>query len=112
MKQCKCCGIAHVWSKKNCPAFGKLVHYAKKNYSAKMCSTKKSLETLHKRTDLKKSKVNCVGYDEETEWIIKSNDSHVNRKQIKCRMLVNNVMVPFQTDTGNTVDILPREIFI
>jgi len=120
---CKFCGNKHVWDKENCPAYGKICAKCKKeNHFASVCKNKaenKSYNYKKSKSDNRKSrrKVNSLKENDEnnyeyssdssqSEWVNNIGDT-INRKRVKCVMVINRNKVNFQIDTGSSVNIIP-----
>ena len=114
-KSCKFCGAMHRWGKDECPTYGKTCSACQgPNHFAKVCNAKtenKEKKRYPNKSNYKKKSVNKIDRnddsEDDSEWINNVMVNKINEKQVKCNMLVNENLVPFQIDTGSSVNILP-----
>ncbi|KAJ8049054.1 hypothetical protein HOLleu_01612 [Holothuria leucospilota] len=104
---CKFCGSSHPKRKEDCPAWGKTCkNCGKKNHFAAQCKSAPKSHTQNKQAN----QINQVedNQSDDHEWI---NSIHTEKKDLGCRMEVNNEEVIFQVDTGATVNTLPENMY-
>ena len=121
--RCKFCAKTHIWNKLKCPAWGKTCsNCGLQNHFAVACKTKppspssasKPLTPRHVRKPVHAVEdsdfdeyVACVDVKEQVCAV-----ENPNRKdKLLAVMLLNGHRIPFQLDTGATVNILPEESF-
>ena len=99
-RSCKFCGGKHILRKELCPAYRKVCHKcSRKGYFGSVCRMRK--EVSHVQVD----DVQMVQLHHITEAM--------KQRQVFATFKVNkNVEVPFQLDTGSTVNILPTKEYI
>ena len=121
--RCKFCAKTHIWNKLKCPAWGKTCsNCGFQNHFAVACKTKppspssasKPLTPKHVRKPV--HAVEDSDFDEYVACVdVKEHVCAVenpNRKdKLLAVMLLNGHRVPFQLDTGATVNILPEASF-
>ena len=123
--RCKFCAKTHVWNKLKCPAWGKTCsNCGMQNHFAVACKTKlppPGLATSSKRPTPRHLRkpvhtvedsdfdeyVACVDVKEQVCAVEKPD----HKEKLLAVMLLNGHRVPFQLDTGATVNILPEESF-
>lgn len=123
--RCKFCAKTHVWNKLKCPAWGKTCsNCGMQNHFAVACKTKlppPDLATSSKRPTPRHLRkpvhtvedsdfdeyVACVDVKEQVCAVEKPD----HKEKLLAVMLLNGHRVPFQLDTGATVNILPEESF-
>ncbi|KAJ8028566.1 hypothetical protein HOLleu_30846 [Holothuria leucospilota] len=106
ISNCQFCGRSHPKRKEYCPAWGKTCkNCGKKNHFAAQCKSASKSHTQNKQA----KQINQLVEDNQSddyEWI---NSIHTEKKDLRCRMEVNNEEVIFQVDTGATVNTLPEK---
>ena len=111
---CRYCGTEHKFQKELCPAWGKeCTACGRKNHFEKCCKSKKKgkrkkkgSKKIHKVEGDSESSSESSDEDSAAEWVNNVKSKKSDKRDIRCRMKIEDEDVVFQVDPGATCNII------